>query len=137
MSCTDKLKEQGFKLTPQRRLIIDIIHNTGAHLTADEIIGHVQKKMPGVNKTTVYRTLELLEETGCILRGEKGDHSLYHRSEEGQHHHLVCRKCGKSIDCAEDLFDSVERSLAEKYSFTTSFKHAVIQGLCEPCKRQT
>ena len=135
MSCLDSLKEKGFKLTPQRRLIVDIIHDTEAHLTAEEIIADVQRKMPGVNKTTIYRTLEMLEEIGCILRGDSGDRSIYHRTEQGHHHHLVCKKCGASIDCEEKLFSQVEQSLAENYGFSTSFKHAVIQGLCRNCQK--
>ncbi len=135
MSCLDKLKEQGFKLTPQRRLIVDILDGTEAHLTAEEIISDVQNKMPGVNKTTIYRTLDLLEEIGCVLRAESGDRSIYLRIEEGRHHHLVCYKCGASIDCDENLFSQVERSLYEKYGFATSFKHLVVRGLCQSCQK--
>ena len=137
MSCLEKLKQQGLKLTPQRRLIVDIIHDTEAHLTAEEIIANVQAKMPGVNKSTIYRTLELLEETGCLLKGETGDKSVYHRAEKGRHHHLICRVCGKSIDCSENIFSVVEQSLLEKYGFSTRFKHASLQGLCQGCKSQT
>lgn len=136
MSCLDKLKEHGLKLTPQRRLIVDIIHNSEAHLTAEEIIANVQSKMPGVNKTTIYRTLDLLEDIGCLLRGESEDRSIYHRIEEGHHHHLVCRKCGKSIDCEENLFSQVEKSLAKRYGFSACFKHASIRGLCQSCQKQ-
>lgn len=66
MSCVKTLKAKGMKLTPQRMLIVDIIHDAKDHLTAEDIISYVQARMPGVNKSTVYRTLELLEETGCV-----------------------------------------------------------------------
>ncbi len=122
MSCLETLKKKGLKLTPQRRLIADIIHNAEAHLTAEDIIAYVQNKMPGVNKSTIYRTLELLEESGCVFRSESGDHFIYHHAEEGHHHHLVCRKCGKTIDCNENLFSPVEKSLAEKYGFQVRFQ---------------
>jgi Fur family ferric uptake transcriptional regulator len=133
MSCLATLKEKGLKLTPQRRLIVEIIHDAEAHLTAEDIISYVEKKMPGVNKSTIYRTLELLEETGCVFKSISGDHSIYHHAEEGHHHHLVCRKCSKTMDCNETLFVPVENLLAEKYGFRTSFKHVVISGLCEEC----
>ncbi len=136
MSCLTKLKEKGLKLTPQRRLIIDIIHDAEAHLTAEGIITHVQRKMPGVNKSTIYRTLELLEQTGCVFKSESGDHFIYHHAEEGHHHHLVCRKCGKTVDCDEPLFFPIEKSLAEKYGFRVSFKHVLISGLCEACQNK-
>lgn len=134
MSCLKTLTEKGFKLTPQRRLITDIIHNADYHLTAEEIISHVQSKMPGVNKSTIYRTLEILEQNGCVVKSESEDHFIYHHAEEGHHHHLVCRQCGKSIDCGENVFAPVEKSLLADYGFRVSFKHVVIHGLCESCK---
>ena len=134
MSCIQTFREKGLKLTPQRRLIADIIHNTEVHLTAEEIIARVQARMSGVNKSTVYRTLELLGEAGCVYKSELGDQSIYHHAEEGHHHHLVCSKCGRTIECDEDLFESVERSIEEKYGFQVDFKHIVMNGLCTNCK---
>ena len=109
MSCLETLKEKGFKLTPQRRLIADYFHDSGSHLTAEEIIAHVHEKMPGVNKSTIYRNLDIFEGIGCVLKSESGDHVIYHHTEEGHHHHLVCVKCGKSMDCDEMLFWPVEK----------------------------
>ncbi|MDY6893513.1 MAG: Fur family transcriptional regulator [Chloroflexota bacterium] len=135
MSCIATLKEKGLKLTPQRRLIVDAIHEADAHLTAEEIIAHVQARMPEVHKSTIYRTLELLERTGCVFKSDLGDHAIYHHAEECHHHHLVCSKCGKTIECDEELFATVEESLANKYGFSVNFKHLVINGLCEECKK--
>ena len=137
MSCLTTLKEKGLKLTPQRRMIVDIIHSKGEHLTAEDIINYVQGRMPGVNKSTIYRTLEILEQAGCVFKSESGDHFIYHHAEEGHHHHLVCQKCGKTIDCSESLFLPVERSIAEKYGFRVNFKHVMISGLCNECKNAT
>ena len=136
MSCIVTLKEHGLKLTPQRRLIIDAIHEADAHLTAEEIIAHVQARMPKVHRSTIYRTLDLLEKNGSIFKSELGDHAIYHHAEEGHHHHLVCSKCGKTVECDEDLFTAVEKSLAEKYGFSVNFKHLVISGLCEACRNK-
>ncbi len=137
MTCVFTLKQRGLKLTPQRRLIAEAIHDIPAHLSADEIITYVQGKMPGVNKSTVYRTLELLEENGCVFKSHMGDSVVYHHAEEGHHHHLVCRKCGKTVDCDEDLLASAERSVAERYGFQVELKHVVITGLCQSCANET
>jgi len=137
MSCIKTLKQKGLKLTPQRKLIIDAIHETEAHLTAEEIIAHVQARIPEVHKSTIYRTLELLEGAGCVFKSELGDHSIYHHAEEGHHHHLVCSRCGKTIECDEDLFTSVEGSLVEKYGFRVDFNHLVMSGLCEECRSKS
>ena len=136
MSCIVTFKEKGLKLTPQRKLILDIIHDAEARLTTEKIITYVQARMPGVHKSTIYRTLELLEEAGCVYKSELGNQFIYHHPEEGHHHHLVCSKCGKSIDCDEDIFAPVERSVGEKYGFHIDFKHVVMGGLCEDCRRK-
>ncbi len=134
MSCAIILKEKGLKLTPQRRLILDIIHDTAAHLTAEEILNHVLARVPGVNKSTIYRTLELLEKLGCVVKSELKNRFVYHHAEEGHHHHLVCRVCGKSLDCDEGLFSSIGKELHEKYGFKADFRHTVISGLCSDCR---
>jgi Fur family transcriptional regulator, ferric uptake regulator len=137
MSCISILKEKGLRITPQRRMIVDIIHDTEAHITAEDIINHVQKNMPGVNKSTIYRTLELLEQCGCICKSQSGDRFIYHSTAEGHHHHLECCQCGKTIDCEEGLFLPVEKSLVEKFGFRVDFKHMVIKGLCATCSKKS
>lgn len=136
MSCTTVLKEKGYKLTPQRRLILEYIHDNESHLTAEEIINFVESRAPGVNKSTIYRTLDLLEEAGCVLKNDVDGHFIYHHAEEGHHHHLVCRSCGKSVDCDEQIFSRVKKALSEKYGFEADLKHVMLNGLCSDCKKQ-
>ena len=134
MSCNKVLKSNGHKLTPQRKLILDIIHAADAHLTADDIIGTVQARMPGVNKSTIYRTLELLENLDCVFRSESDGRSIYHHAEHGHHHHVQCTGCGKTFDCGDDLFLPVQDSLISKYGFHGDFRHMVVTGKCSTCK---
>ena len=136
MSCLETLKDKGLKLTPQRRLIVDIIHDARSHLTAEDIIARVQKTMPGVNKSTIYRTLDLLENSGCVLKSESDDRFIYHHAEEGHHHHLICSRCGRTQECSETVFMPVEKTLSAKYGFQVDFKHIVISGLCQSCRNQ-
>lgn len=136
MSCLKTLKEKGLKLTPQRRMIVDIIHDEADHLTAEDIIRSMQIKMPGVNKSTIYRTLDLLEQNGCVIKSESDDHFIYHHAEQGHHHHLICLKCGKTIECSNSLFIPLEKLLHEQYGFKTEFTHLVISGLCNNCQNQ-
>jgi len=134
MSCLETLKRNGLKLTPQRRLIVDIIHGAHEHISAEEIIDIVQRRMPGVNKSTIYRTLEILEQAGSIYKSESNDRFIYHHAEEGHHHHLVCTGCGKTVQCSEDVFDPTARSLVKHYGFSADFKHVVVNGLCDSCR---
>jgi Fur family ferric uptake transcriptional regulator len=133
MSCDIRLKEEGLKLTPQRRLILDIIHNTRGHLTGESIVIQVQTRMPGVNKSTIYRTLELLIKLDCVIKIKMDDKYIYHHTEEGHHHHLVCRKCGKTVACEENILKPAEKALKEKYHFQVDLKHLIINGLCREC----
>ena len=116
---------------------MDIIHDTATHLTAEDIIDRAQARMPGVNKSTIYRTLELLEGAGCVVKSELGHHFIYHHAEEGHHHHLVCRECGRTLDCEEDLFAPVSKSLGRQSGFHADFKHVVINWLCRKCRNKT
>ena len=113
---------------------MEYIHDNESHLTAEEILKFVEARAPGVNKSTVYRTLELLEESGCVLKSEVDGHFIYHHAEEGNHHHLVCRSCGKSIDCHKDVFSEVTNALARQYGFQADLKHVMISGFCQECR---
>jgi len=123
-------------MTPQRRLIVDIIHDENAHLTAEGIIKSVQNRMPGVNKSTIYRTLELLEELNCVFKSEVDDKFIYHHADEGHHHHIICSKCGKSIACKEDIFEPVEKFLRRRFGFQAEFKHVIVGGICKECSNE-
>ena len=136
MSCTTVLKQKGFKMTPQRRLIVEYIHDNQSHLTADELINFLETRAPGINKSTVYRTLDLLEESGCVVKSEIDGHFIYHHAEEGHHHHLVCRACGKTRDCNENLFSGIKDTLADKFDFKADLKHVMITGLCSACRKK-
>ncbi len=133
MSCSSVIKQKGLKLTPQRRLILDILHKSSSHISAEDIIREVQKEMPGVNKTTIYRTLDLLEGIDCVYKSGVDGRYVYHHAEYGHHHHLMCSSCGKIIDCAEDIFLPVEILLNKKYGFQCDLKHMIIKGLCSDC----
>jgi len=137
MSCYTTLKVKGLRLTQPRRLILDYIHDKGNHLTAEEIISYVHEKFPRINKSTIYRTLELLEKNECVFKSESMNRTIYHHAEEGHYHHLVCSRCGKTIDCVEDIFAPVEKSLTEKYGFRVNFRHLVMSGLCKECKSKS
>ena len=134
MSCSTVFREKGLRLTPQRRLILDVIHDTRGHLTADDIISYVQSRAPGVNKSTVYRTLDILEETGCVYKSEAEGVHIYHHAEAGHHHHLACEACGATFDCEEDIFEPVAKKMREEYGFQANFQHMVVRGLCRKCQ---
>lgn len=135
----EELKEKGYKLTPQRRSIVDtIIENEGKHLTAEEIYDEVKKKCPEIGLATVYRTILLLEEMKVIYKLDLNDgcsrYELAHDHETHRHHHLVCNNCGKVIEVEDDLLEDLEVEIETKYGFKI-LDHAVkFFGICTDCK---
>lgn len=134
MSCITVLKDKGYRLTPQRRLILDVLHGSAGHLSAQDILNQVQAVAPDVNKSTIYRNLELLEELGLAVRSELEGRFVYHHADEGSHHHLVCRQCGRTIACDSDMLMALEKRLLKEFQFEGDLKHLVIHGVCNACR---
>ena len=133
----DELSHRGYRMTPQRMMIVSIIENSVNHISAEDIYAQVAAKYPHVNVSTVYRTLELLEQLGLVTKTEMGiGHIIYHPIEKGHHHHLICRACGKVIDLEESALTPLKESLLRDYRFTAELRHLGILGLCENCKQK-
>ncbi|MCK4331204.1 MAG: transcriptional repressor [Dehalococcoidia bacterium] len=136
MSCAQALQEKGYRLTPQRLMVIEALHSVDQHISAEEIFAQVQAKYPYANISTVYRTLELLKELGLVTEIALRDGRVrYHPAEKGHHHHLVCHKCGKIIDLPEPALLPLEEMLLHDYQFKADLKHLGIFGLCAKCQK--
>ena len=92
-----RLREKGYRLTPQRELILDAVDTLG-HATPDEVLAEVRKSSSALNVSTVYRTLEVLEELGLVRHAHLSDRApTYHSVTDHEHFHLVCRNCHRVI----------------------------------------
>jgi Fur family transcriptional regulator, ferric uptake regulator len=130
----DQLAEAGYRMTPQRSMIITAIENSTNHISAEEIYASVVTKYSHVNISTVYRTLELLKERGLVTETDLGNGRVsYHPTGKGQHHHLVCHQCGAIIDLDETAFIDLKEILRKKYGFLADLKHLAIFGRCTKC----
>lgn len=134
----ENLKEKGYKLTPQRRAIVDIIiDKEGQHLTAEEIYDEVKKICPDIGLATVYRTVLLLEEVGVIYKLDLNDgcsrYELVHSDEEHRHHHLVCNKCKKVFEVRDDLLEELEERIEKTYKFKILDHSVKFFGICSEC----
>jgi Fur family ferric uptake transcriptional regulator len=133
------LRENGYKLTPQRRATIEIIlKNEGKHMSTEEIFLEVKKTNPKIGLATVYRTMLLLEELGILLKHNFEDgrnrYELSHPEEDHDHHHLICIKCGGVSEVADDLLDSLEETIDEKLGFKVKNHKVKFYGLCSKCQ---
>ena len=132
----NKLSELGYRLTPQRIMILSAIEDSDDHISAEEIYAQIVAKYPQVNISTVYRTLELLKRLGLVTETDLGGGRVrYHSAEKGHHHHLVCQKCGTIIDIDESTLARLQDVLLHRYNFSAELRHVAIFGLCEKCRK--
>ena len=135
------IKEKGYKFTPQRRAIVDIIiSNEGSHLTTEELYDLVKKDCPEIGLATVYRTIQLLEELGVVCKMDLDDgcnrYELVHKDENHQHHDLICNICGKVIEVQGDLLEVLEHNIEEKYDFKIQNHSVKFYGICSDCAKK-
>ncbi|MFC1969042.1 Fur family transcriptional regulator [Chloroflexota bacterium] len=134
-SIVDKLKNLGYRLTPQRLMIVSAIENSHDHISAEEIYSQVVAKYPNVNISTIYRTLELLEQLGLVTETDLGGGRVrYHPADKGHHHHLICQECGAVIDLDEATLSPLRTALLRQYNFTADLRHLGIFGHCKKCR---
>lgn len=127
------LRARGYRLTPQRQLVLEAVASLG-HATPDDIVTAVRRTATGVNISTVYRTLELLEELGLVTHTHLGHGPpTYHAATDDEHVHLVCRVCGTVSETAPDLVADVVRTLRETEGFVADVGHMAIFGTCKNC----
>ena len=131
---TRKLSEQGYRLTPQRMLVLSAIENSDDHISAEEIYAQVIARYPYVNISTIYRNLELLKRLGLVTETDLGGGRVrYHPADKGHHHHLVCQECGKVIDLNESVLYPLKDILLREYHFSADMRHLAIFGRCKKC----
>jgi Fur family ferric uptake transcriptional regulator len=131
----ESVRGQGYRMTPQREMILDAIHREG-HVTADEIYQRVCAKTPAINLATVYRTLELLKALGIVTAIDTGDGCVhYELAGEQRHHHLVCEGCGYTLELDCDVLLPLERELLRRYGFVMNLNHLALFGTCPDCQK--
>jgi Fur family ferric uptake transcriptional regulator len=129
----DELRARGLRLTPQRQLVLEAVHGLG-HATPDEVLAEVRRTASGVNVSTVYRTLDLLEELGLVTHTHLGHGSpTYHPAEAAGHLHLVCRECGSISEADPEVAAPLVARLEERHGFATDVQHFAIFGRCAAC----
>jgi Fur family transcriptional regulator, ferric uptake regulator len=128
----ERLHARGLRATPQRERVLAAVRTMG-HATPEEIFDTV----PDVDLTTVYRTLELLEELGLVRHAHLDHGAPAYRPAEDDHVHVVCHDCGSVIDAPAALADELERRLREERGFWLDRAHLTVFGRCRDCAEQT
>lgn len=131
------LRARGLRLTAQRQLVLEAVYALG-HATPDQVHHEVARTAAGVNITTVYRTLELLEELGLVTHAHLSHGApTYHALGDDQHAHLVCRSCGEIDEVSPGTLEPLARSLAAEHGFVIDIGHVALFGLCARCGGRT
>jgi Fur family ferric uptake transcriptional regulator len=129
------LRGQGLRMTPQRRAIVAEIMRTKGHISPTALARKVQSDMPGVNPSTIYRTLTLLEEVGVLAHAHLEGGAEYHRAEEAGHVHLTCSNCGDEDDLSLEEAEALVGLIERHHGFQPDLTHFAISGLCADCAR--
>ena len=131
-----KLSELGYRLTPQRLMILSAIENSDQHISTEEIFSQVRARYPHVNISTVYRNLELLKNLSLVTETNMGGGRVrYHSSDKGHHHHLICQECGIVIELDKAVLSPLRNRLRRDYQFEADLKHLAILGRCQRCSK--
>lgn len=128
-----KLRSSGYRLTPQREMILAAVDKLG-HATPDEVLVEVREHAQAVNASTVYRTLEVLEELGLVRHAHLSDRApTYHTVTDHEHFHLVCRNCQRVVSVEPHVLDQLGAVLREQHGFVVDVGHLTVFGACEEC----
>ncbi len=129
------LRQHGWRVTSARRAVIAALVEAEGHMTADQLAEKVQSNQPDVHLSTVYRTLEALEQVGLVDHTHLGHgRAVYHLADD-PHQHLVCDGCGAVIEVPDDTFTSLADTLRRSHGFTIRPSHFAVLGRCAACNQ--
>ncbi|MBN1409761.1 MAG: transcriptional repressor [Spirochaetales bacterium] len=142
-----KFQNYGLRLTISREAILEVLINTDKHLSAEDIFMAVHSNNPAIGLTTIYRTLELLKQTGIVTKFEFGHgKAKYELTEEyskkKHHHHLICKKCRKVVDYTDFIMEEKEyinkaaTGMQNKFGFDIDTHIIHFYGICPECKAE-
>ncbi len=131
-----RIRELGFRLTPQRQMILDAVCEAGGHATASEIYRRVTESAPAINRATIYRTLNFFCELRLLVTGEIAGKTIYEIAAPVPHHHLACRCCGQVKALSDHHFRELAEHLLAEHDFKAEIDHLTIPGLCAACRNQ-
>jgi Fur family ferric uptake transcriptional regulator len=129
------LRAHGLRVTAQRQLVLDAVRDSG-HATAEQVHDTICDQVAGVNITTVYRTLDLLESLGLVAHTHLSHGApVYHLAGDRGHVHLVCHRCGTVDEVTPEVFDGLRRSLEQQRGFLLDVGHVALFGICVNCEK--
>ena len=130
----ERLRALNWRLTPQRRVIAEVMGGEHVHLTAEEVLERARERLPEVSLATVYNALNELVSMGEVKQVEAGGGpTRYDPNTEDGHHHLVCLKCGDLRDVHPQGLDALELARSQRFGYRIVNREVLFQGYCSEC----
>ncbi|MGW8380081.1 Fur family transcriptional regulator [Streptomyces sp. ODS28] len=131
----ERLRDRGWRLTAQRRVVAEVLDGDHVHYTADEVHARASEKLPEIARATVYNTLSELVTIGEVIEvATDGRAKRYDPNARHSHQHLVCSKCGaiRDVHPMGDPIASLPE--AERYGFAIADAEVTYRGTCPDCR---
>ena len=129
----ERFKSKKLKITPQRLGIFEILEGNTAHLSAEDVFKEIRKSYPTISFTTVYKTLEIMEKMGEIMKITIDEERKHYDPDTNIHHHIICSRCNKISDIKDDsIKPKLPREILDE--FTPSSYHISFYGTCKKCR---
>ena len=130
----ERLRARGLRWTPQRRTLIDVLSHADGHVTGAELIERCRQIDPTTIPSTVYRTLDVLEELGMLRHSHGADgREEFHVQPMATHGHLHCRSCGTTWEVPADEASGIVETMQRRRGFAVDLSHLSIGGQCAGC----
>lgn len=131
--------DRGIRMTQQRRAILRVMETATKHLDAAQLLRRAQKLDASVDRSTVYRTLQLLKRHGLIdeldLLHIHGEGHYYERKLNRDHIHMACLRCGKIMEFVSDIFENLKSQVEKDCRFRIVVSRLEIGGYCAACSK--
>lgn len=128
------LHSHGYRVTPQRLIVLDAVCEVGGHATIGAITARVKMLDPTIDLSTIYRALDVWVEVGLVVVSDMGEQGkVYKIAGESTHHHLICQSCGKVLTIRAEELDPMFNYLQAQYGFTVRADHLSLPGICRDC----
>ncbi len=134
----EALRDQGYRLTPQRLIVLSIVTEGDGHMGVDEIFQRAKEAYPYMDVATVYRTLHLFRNLGVVTEVAIGDRLHYELTDpHGGHHHMVCRVCNGAFNLSPHYLEEFRNTLSKEFGFEPDLEHFAISGVCASCREHS
>jgi Fur family transcriptional regulator, ferric uptake regulator len=137
-SVGDRLRARGLRWTPQRRTVIEVLAGADGHITGAELLERCRQRQPATIPSTVYRTLDVLEDLGLVRHGHDANgREEFHVLPAQEHGHLYCSACGATSEIGPEEAEAITLAFRDVDGFEVDIGHVTLVGRCRECATAT